>query len=67
MAKRIDDNGADVPHTASEAGLLRSAITLGAYLDQSALTVVSGTHRFPTNSTAGGTDVKTRITLVNML
>jgi hypothetical protein len=63
VAKRIANNGADVPYTASEAGFLRSAITLGAYLYQSASAIVSGIHCFPTNPTAGATDMQASVTV----
>ena len=67
VAKRIANNGADVPYTASEAGFLRSAITLGAYLYQSASAIVSGIHCFPTNSTTRATDMQASVTVKCLL
>ena len=63
MAKRVADNRAYVPHTASEARLLGCGEALLTDLDQSALAVISGIHRITANSTAGGTDVKASVTV----
>ena len=63
MAKRIADDRAYVPHTASEARLLGCGEAFLTHLDQSALAVISGIHRITADSTAGGTDVKASVTV----
>ena len=63
MAKRIADDRAHVPYTASEARLLGCGEALMTDLNQSALAVISWIHRITADSTAGGTDVKASVTV----
>ena len=63
MAKRVSDDGAYVPHTASKARLLGCGKAFLTYLNQSALAVIRWIHRITANSTAGGTDVKASVTV----